>query len=266
MVTLATSETISQSSIISVEARYSTKAMRGQSQARLMYCSNRSFYVVKDHDQRKRPRALAGEMLATLIAIWIGLPFPSPALVEVPEKFCPAGMDKRTSLQLGSEFVERSLDVFPVSMFGRISNRRAFAGVLAFDKWTGNTDRRQAVFVNRRREESYKAVFIDNGNCFDLGKWGFPDRPADGGFLPQTPYLDVLGWESFEPWLTKIEEFSEPLLFDLAGQIPRDWYAQDSTALHQLCHEMLERRKKVRKLIAAFRSCWMRPFPNWDET
>jgi HipA-like kinase len=88
MATIATSQSLPRAAISTVTARYVGRTMSGQSSAHLMYCSDESFYVVKSAKHLKEPRALASEMLATLMALWLGLPFPPLALVEVPDDLC----------------------------------------------------------------------------------------------------------------------------------------------------------------------------------
>src|SRR5437660_1030494 len=73
----------------------------------------------------------------------------------------------------------RALHSFPTrrssDLSHRIANPDAFPRVLVFDKWTGNSDGRQAVFVQRQGQRAYRAVFIDQGHCFNAGEWNFPD-------------------------------------------------------------------------------------------
>ena len=52
-----------------------------------------------------------------------------------------------------------------------------FAGMLAIDKWTCNSNGRQAVFHRKPREKRYAANFVDQGYCFHAGEWSFPDAP-----------------------------------------------------------------------------------------
>src|SRR5437867_10127460 len=65
--------------------------------------------------------------------------------------------------------------------FGNIKNMKEFAGILAFDKWTGNADGRQVVFHKRCSQRKYTAAFIDFGYCFNAAEWSFPDSPLRGG-------------------------------------------------------------------------------------
>ncbi len=90
-------------------------------------------------------------------------------------------------------------------------NLSDFCGMLAFDKWTCNTNGRQAVFFRPQAEASYRAQMpyglqmIDQGFCFNAGEWNFPDAPLRGLYARHRVYESVRGMESFEPWLARIE-------------------------------------------------------------
>jgi hypothetical protein len=73
------------------------------------------------------------------------------------------------------------------------------------DKWTGNADGRQAAFWRHSRERKYTATFIDQGYCFNAGEWTFPDFTLRGVYARNEVYARVCGWQSFEPWLSRIE-------------------------------------------------------------
>jgi hypothetical protein len=137
--------------------------------------------------------------------------------------------------QLGSRYVvdperDHIFDYLPESMFTRVANRDDFARVLAFDKWTCNSDGRQAVFVKRRYERKYRAVFIDQGYCFNAGEWSFPDRSLWGVYARNSAYETVTGWQAFEPTLGRIERIDRAALEELASEIPRIWYHHDAVA------------------------------------
>ena len=65
--------------------------------------------------------------------------------------------------------------------FGDVVNIQDFARVLVLDKWTCNSDRRQAIFKHETsRSPRHTAVFIDQKFCFNAGEWNFPDAPLRG--------------------------------------------------------------------------------------
>ena len=138
--------------------------------------------------------------------------------------------------------------------------------MLAVDKWTGNCNGRQAVFERRHRERKYRAMFIDQGYCFNAGEWTFPDPPLRGVFARNTVYANVTGWESFEPWLGRVERFGEETLGKIAEQVPPEWYGGDVSVMERLMETMVGRRSRVRELIVSFRESNREPFPNWGRT
>ena len=55
-----------------------------------------------------------------------------------------------------------------------------------------------------------------------------------GVFGRNDVYANVTGWESFEPWISRIENFSESLLWPIAEQVPPEWYDHDQDELDRL--------------------------------
>ena len=95
--------------------------------------------------------------------------------------------------------------------------------MLVFDKWTCNTDGRQVVFV-RGGPDTYNAVMIDNGLCFNGAEWNFPDAPLYGLYGQPCAYEAVQGIDSFEPWLQRLEQnIDKQWLQQVADEIPPEW-------------------------------------------
>jgi hypothetical protein len=174
-------------------------------------------------------------------------------------------------LQFGSQFVGglmpgQVVDYLPEPQMDEVRNLAEFAGMLGIDKWTGNCNGRQAVFERRPRERKYRAVFIDQGFCFNAGEWTFPDAPLRGVFARNQVYARVTGWANFEPWLSRIEEFEPTKLWAIAEEVPPEWYGGDLREIERLMEKLLERRGRVRELIGSFRDSDREPFPNWGAT
>jgi hypothetical protein len=253
--------------------------MRGGAQAHLMRCSDGHFYVVKFLNNPQHVRVLANEMFATRLAERTGLPVPTTAVVGVDEwliKHSPdlhiqlahSAVPCQPGLQFGSRYAIDPLegqifDYLPVEMLGYVRNLHTFAGMLVLDKWTGNADGRQAAFWRRRRERNYTTTFIDQGYCFNAGKWTFPDYPLRGVYARNEVYEGVRDWDSFEPWLSRVETMEDDFVWNLAGEIPPNWYAGLWDELENMVRRLLERRAMVRELIEAFRVSPRRPFPAW---
>jgi hypothetical protein len=287
--------------------------MRGGAQAQLMRCDDGGYYIVKFQNNPQHLRILANEMLATRLAARLGLFVPQIEVVEVrPEliaysaemviqlgigrKPCAAGK------QFGSQFPGHPArmavhDFLPDEELIAVRNFSDFLGIFVFDKWTCNTNGRQAIFFREPEETSmeilvtalpaaqiaspgdggpapralpaqytapYAAMMIDHGFCFNAGEWDFPDAPLRGLYSRQRVYQDVSGMESFEPWLDRLErQMTETVLGEEASRIPPEWYADDWTALERLIERLYARRTRVRELIFSARNSGRDPFPNW---
>jgi hypothetical protein len=262
------------------------RRMRGGSQSHLMRCDDDAYYVVKFQNNPQHVRILANEMLGTRLAARLGLCVPQVEVIEVrPELImyttelvmelglgripCSAGK------QLGSRFPVHPArmmvyDFLPDELLGRVLNCNDFLGIFVFDKWTCNTDGRQAIFFFDSEMDPldhpwYRAMMIDQGFCFNGGEWNFPDAPLRGLYSRKSVYQGVIGMVSFEPWLDRLEKsVTETMLLREARRIPREWYSGDWQALHDLMERLYVRRNRVRELIYSALRSDRNPFPNWE--
>src|SRR5271167_3057527 len=255
--------------------------MRGGAQGHMMRCSDGNFYVVKFRNNPQHLRVLANELLATRLAEAAGLPVPPTEVIEVGDWLVENSSELniqlsgtvircQPGLQFGSRYVVDPLqgqifDYFPVTMLERVRNLESFAGMLVLDKWTANSNGRQATFWRKMRERKYTVTFIDQGYCFNAGEWTFPDYPLRGVYANNCVYQDVRGWDAFEPALSRAERMDANQIWQLAADIPEEWYEWDKDGLHRLVETIYARRSMIRKLISAFGNSSRNPFPNWPE-
>jgi hypothetical protein len=255
------------------------RRMRGGSQAQLMRASDRQYYVVKMVGNPQHDRVLANEFLASKLGQRLSLPIPDTEVIEIsdwlirhtPELYIEMGGHRRPvtpGLHLASRFTgdPESAPVFdclPESLFPKVLNRSAFPKMLVLDKWTANSDGRQAVFTKLIGRDAYSVTFIDQGYSFNAGEWTFPDLALHGIYYRNYVYQDVTSWESFEPALTTAEEMDQQEIWECAAPIPSEWCGPNSGALPQLVEDLYRRRSKIRDLITAFRTSSRNPFPNW---
>jgi hypothetical protein len=116
--------------------------------------------------------------------------------------------------------------------------------MLVFDKWTCNTNGRQAIFFRTKGERRYYAQMIDQGFCFNAGQWNFPDAPLRGLYARHHVYATVRGIDAFEPWIARIEtKITEAVLGEIAGEIPPEWYDAEADALEKMLEQLARRRK-----------------------
>ncbi len=270
-----------ESRITTVVAVQHIRRMRGGAQSHLMRCSDGHFYVVKFQNNPQHTRVLVNEMLASQLARQIGLPVPTPVIVEVdnslvehtPELYVALAHQMipcQSGRQFGSKYAinplkGQCLDYLPTEILSRASDLGQFGAILAMDKWTGNTDARQAVFCRENKRRRYTIAFIDQGYCFNAGLWTFPDMPLQGVYGRNEVYEGICGWKSFFTSLPQIAGMEPDLISDIAEQIPREWYDSNIGAMRDLVKSLIDRRTMVRPLIDAFRMSVRTPFPNWRE-
>jgi hypothetical protein len=267
---------------LAVLAVQQIRRMRGGAQGQLMLGADGRVYVVKFQNNPQHARVLANELLASRLAIAAGLTAPEVELIEVspwlvdntPELDIDLGRSRvrcQPGLQFGSRFVGglmpgQVVDYLPEEQLAEVRNLAEFAGILALDKWTGNANGRQAVFARRQRETRYRAVFIDFGYCFHAGEWLFEDAPLRGVYFRNDVYRQVTGWESFEPWLTRLETMPAETVWAAAREVPPQWYGGDLGEMEALVEKLLRRRGRIRALIEEFAESDRRPFPLWTGT
>ena len=258
------------------------RPLRGGAQSHLLRASDGACYVTKFQNNPQHIRVLANEMLATNLGLALGLPMPQPVVIEVSDWLIEHTEDLRIQLagemipcqsgkQLGSQYVGperpgRQLDYLPQSLLERVVNVTDFARVLVLDKWTCNSDGRQAVFCRKTpRSQRYTATFIDQGYCFNASEWTFPDYPLRGVYATNCVYDGVTGWDAFEPALTRAEEMDSGGIWQCATGIPEEWYEGDRDDLNRLVETLYHRRATIRQLISKFRESMRNPFPNWRD-
>jgi hypothetical protein len=265
-----------------VSAVQHLRRMRGGSQSHLLRASDGAHYVTKFMNNPQHVKVLANEMLATNLGLRLGLPMPRVEVIDVSGglientddlrvEFAGASIPCSSGWQFASLYAEDMreasfCDCLPDDELEHVVNIQDFARVLVLDKWTCNSDGRQAIFKRQAsRSRTYTAVFIDQGFCFNAGEWNFPDAPLRGAYARQRVYENVTAWESFEPTLTRAEQMDLGELWRYSAQVPEEWYECDVDGMNRLIETLYRRRLRIRDLISEFRKSNRNPFPNWGE-
>lgn len=265
------------------------RRMSGGAQAHLMRCDDDAYYVVKFKNNPQHLRTLANEMLATRLAARMGISVPDADVVDVRSPLIEQtpGLVVETSRgrlpcaagsQFGSKFPG---DPWTATIYASVTDRHLssvhnldhFLGIFVLDKWTCQTDRRQAIFVRDLKSAvrgtsvmTFQAMMIDHGYCFNGGDWDFPETPLFGLYFDRRVYQNVRGIEAFEPWLDRLEnEISLAILNEIALEIPSEWYGEDHDAWARLIERLYIRRSRVRDLIWSTRNTVCHAFPDWTK-
>ncbi len=258
------------------------RRMRGGSQSHLLRASDGGYYVTKFTNNPQHVRVLANEMFATRLGQWLGLPMPRVEIIDVSDWLISHTQELRIEIagtvtscssgrQLASYYACNSFegaifDYLPEKLLEQVANLGDFARSLVLDKWTCNSDGRQAVFTcETMRCRRHTATLIDQGYCFNAGEWNFPDAALRGTYAHSCVYKHVTNWEAFEPALTRAERMDINDIWRCASEIPEEWYEGDHGGLNRLVEALYKRRANIRDLITAFRRSLRNPFPNWTD-
>jgi hypothetical protein len=257
------------------------RRLRGGAQSHLMRCEDGRYYVVKFQNNPQGVRILANELLAGKLAQALGLPVAHPEVIEVSQWLVEHTPDLyiewqnrripcASGLQFGSRFPCDPLrtpvyDFLPDSLLGSLANPESFLGMLIFDKWTCNCDTRQSVFYRPGGDSTpYRAAMVDQGFCFNANEWNFPDAPMRGVYMRPCVYSGVVGPESFEPFLSRLEQLSDDLLEEAAASVPPEWYEGRTDELRELIETLADRRSRVARMIFEAQESPRQLFPSWS--
>src|SRR6185437_3737028 len=260
--------------------------MRGGSQAQLLRCSDGNYYVVKFPNNPQGLTILANELLAGRLATLLGLPVPNGRIIQVSRELIEHTEEMRVDLECGriplkpglcfgsqaptylihgNTLLQPTYDFLPRTELPLVDNISDFASMLVFDKWTGNSDSRQAIFVRGAHRHSYKAWMVDQGHCFGGKRWKFTDIVRDGLSANLAVYAAIHGFGAFRKCLVQLEEkVNGFLLHSIADDIPPEWYPWRKRSLHRLLETLDQRREIVEKLLRNTCRAFPRSFPNWN--
>jgi len=272
-----------------VAAHRLTRKMRGGAQAHLIEASDGHSYVVKFHNNPQHRRILVNEWIASTFLHYLGIAAPETAMVELTQEFLAATPDVHIQLgrerrpvtpgwHFGSRFPGDPMrtvvyDFLPDTLLEQVENLQDFLGVLAFDKWMGNADSRQAIFFRARVHDplaanpprlGFVAQMVDNGYVFEGPHWRWGESPIQGLYFRPLVYRTVRGLAEFEPWLDRIRNFPEEVVDQAVKRIPPAWLEGDEDELERLLERLMKRRERVPDLIEQCRSGRSNPFPIWS--
>lgn len=276
-----------------VAARRLIRKMRGGAQAHLIEADDDRFYVVKFRNNPQHRRVLVNEWIGGVFLQHLGIACPGMDLVSIDRVFLDENPDvylqlggRRIAVEPGWHFGSRFpgdpardavYDFVPDVLLHKVENSGDFAGVLVFDKWTGNADARQCVFVRARLRDyvpastahrlrmGFVALMVDHGYIFNGPHWEYADAPTSGLYFRPLVYERVRGWADFEPWLERVTAFPEQVFDDALRRLPREWLNGDADQLTQLLERLLKRRRTVSELLRECARARSNMFPNWTD-
>ncbi|MBP1168742.1 MULTISPECIES: HipA family kinase [unclassified Paenibacillus] len=151
----------------------------GYSKPQLIRFDDGQEYVVKFRNNPSGTRILVNEYIASRLAELLCLPVPAFKIMPIPRSFIDQNPAIPSRFEGGNQFatlfiphctsLNRDLHT-PKQL--QIVNRSALAGMIVFDKWIGNTDRKDNnLLLQPVGEGAYQVIMIDHGRCFSDAKW-----------------------------------------------------------------------------------------------
>ena len=274
-----------------LKARRFVRKMRGGAQSHMLEAEDGRFYIVKFQNNPQGRRILVNEMISTVFLKYLEIAQPDTAVIDIGDDFLRENPE--VHIKLGAKQVQATpgwhfgscfpgdparlavYDFIPDVLLPKVANMAHFLGVLVFDKWMGNADARQAVFLRARVSEwapsvaqgskrvAFMALMVDHGYVFDGPHWGFAESPLQGLYYRPEVYGTVRSFSDFQPWLDRVMHFPETLIDDAYKQVPAAWLDGEESALETLLDRLLARRKRVPDLLREISRGRIDPFPNW---
>ena len=267
------------------------RKMRGGAQAHLIEADDGHFYVVKFRNNPQHRRILINEWVGSTFLRFLGVACPETTFVRIDEDFLSSHAE--AGIQLGSNRIPPTAgwhfgsrypgdparvavyDFVPDTLLERVENSQEFRGVLVFDKWTGNADARQCVFVRARIKDyvpaaavhaqrlGFVALMVDHGYIFNGPHWDYVDSPASGLYFRMQVYRDVRRLDDFQPWLDRARCFPESVVDQALREVPREWLNGDAEPLTAILERLMRRRARIPDLLSECAASRSNPFPNW---
>lgn len=95
-----------------------------------------------------------------------------------------------------------------------------------------------------------RAVFMDQSHCFMDANWsGFLSADYKEPLQPAWEAVEVRNWASLEHWLQRIDALDVHPLWELAFQLPPEWYANDRILITKVLEKLASRCWDVRRTL-----------------
>ena len=239
----------------------------GGSQPHMVQCEDGRFYVAKFAGNPQGYRTLVNEWVVSHLMVSLGICTPEVRILYLPSSIRESSDlhflvgDKRVpilgDLHLGSPYpvdpeTTAIFDFLPDRLLPTIVNLADFAAAWVIDRWTNNTDTRQAVFVRAKgvRPFGFRAFMIDHGMCFDGAYWELRDASLSRFDWHRNVYRHFDMPAECERTLDQIEAIGPDTINEAAHGFPSSWLnPRDRECLDALVISLMVRKSKLRSII-----------------
>ncbi len=245
------------------------RRLKGGSQAQLVQGENAQFYVAKFCGNPQGNRTLVNEWVAFNLLSHVAVSTPGlcilelpPALLSCEDLYFVMGNRRKAPeglFHLGSRCPVNPettviFDFLTNQFLQKVHNLAEFATMYVFDRWLGQSDIRQAIFVRDKsiaaNGQFLKAYFVDHGMVFNGAQWELNEKPL-GGLAFQTMIYSMLEMRTLvEDAIVQIEAIDRDVLFAAIEGVPSSWLAPgDRDHLHTLLCKLARRQANLSPII-----------------
>lgn len=209
---------------------------KGYSKPQIIRFSNGLAYVVKFKNNPTGTRVLANEYIAGTFARHLSLPIVPFEVVTITDEFIKdhpvlATHQFASGNQFASLYLDKCRSLSKDSPLETINirNRHHLAGVIAFDLWIGNTDRKESnILLEPLDNGEYDLYLIDHGRCFSETIWTVKTLKKMPKMAVET---NVHKWwasllqsqNELNESIERIMSLPEELIHEVIQSTPHDW-------------------------------------------
>jgi hypothetical protein len=242
--------------------------MRGGSQSLLVRDGAGNAYVAKCVGNPQGTRTLINEWMAGRLLKYLRASTPEVQAIGI-ERGIPG--DNLLEFQMGNRKVpiapgvhlgsrcpadpeqKAIFDFLPRRLLHKVGNLPDLLLAFVFDRWVGQTDSRQAIFIRERAAEKtapYRLYLIDHGQSFGGSRWEFCDGGLSGLYRDRSIYAGSKAEFECHSAVDRIKQIPESSLFSIEREIPDDWLeAGDREEMQRLLELLSGRRGKLHERI-----------------
>jgi hypothetical protein len=245
------------------------RRMRGGSQAFLVRGEDDHFYVAKFAGNPQGNRTLINEWAAHRVLQQLGISTPDMRILRITNStkrrtelcFQTSGrtMPITQTFHLGSQCpvdptTMAVYDFLPAKLLSKVINLPDLGRTFVVDKWFGQIDRRQAIFVRdpaKSNDLRLRLYVIDHGLSFGGSQWDIHDSPLGALYMDARVYSMLDMKAICEEMVSHIGALTERDLYSAANDVPSCWSTEnDHPAFIKLINSLELRRNRLSSVIS----------------
>jgi hypothetical protein len=237
----------------------------GYSKPQLIQFSDGMSYVVKFKNNPTGTRVLVNEYVAASLGQLLSLPVVPFQVVPVSNDFIKNNPElSKSKFKSGSQFASLYMEgctYLTPDFFkkdgSRIQNREVLAGVVLFDLWLSNTDRKEKnTLLKPIGDSEHYFYMIDHGRCFADSNWTIKTLKSTKMNLNlkvhQWCYSRLKNRGELDEYLQRILSLPDEAIKHVVFSIPQDWDVSGAERDALLSH-LINARNRLQDILVKFK-------------